>query len=266
MIIIRGKYLIPVLRVNWQDVKGLYCWQLCGSISARRLSLPYQEKHLQLNWSFQKLVVCRLEQSAWSLKVVRLSRLQMFLSSRVWSNICARYEWKTADHSRNGEHLLLPCGHTKWNCEKLEVVTGSRKIISQARSHTLTLLILHRLYIRMSPQLFFEMNTTIQSHTNNRCRFITVPGIVALAVAFQFPLCLLFNAFAGCWKWIYIQGISIVIQLHVPDGSPDGTYKVVYILGCGLEEGQLFYSSQVLSTLCRMLTVSSIWGERRQEV
>jgi len=52
-------------------------------------------------------------------------------------------------------------------------------------------------------------------------------GIFALAVVFPFPLRLPFGAIAVSGKWIYIRGISIMIQLHVAEASPEGTYKVM---------------------------------------
>jgi hypothetical protein len=59
-----------------------------------------------------------------------LSHLQLFIRSWVLSNICLIYEQKAAHHSRKRELLLVWCSHISWNCEKWQVVTGSRKIIS----------------------------------------------------------------------------------------------------------------------------------------
>jgi len=54
---------------------------------------------------------------------------------------------------------------------------------------------------------------------------MTDVGIFALA--FPIPLQLPFGAITVSWKRIYIQRVSIMIQLHVAEGSPEGTYKVL---------------------------------------
>jgi len=72
-----------------------------------------------------------------------------------------------------------------------------------------------------------EMNPFIQSQSSARHWFLIDASIIALAIAFHFPLQLPFGAIAASWKWIYIRGINIMIQLDVAEGSPDGMYKVV---------------------------------------
>ena len=67
-----------------------------------------------------------------------------------------------------------------------------------------------------------EMNPFIRSQFNDRCGFITDVGIFALT--FPFPLLLPFGAITVNWKWIYIRNISIMIQLHVAEGSLDGRW------------------------------------------
>jgi len=177
--------------------------------------------------TFLEIVVCGLEQSTWSLKAEGLSHLQLFIWSWVLSNIYPIYKRKAAHHSRKGKLLLLHCGHISWNCEKWRVVTGSRKIILLKRSHALSSLTPQTLYIRMSPRMCSEMNPFIRSWSNDRRRFITDVGIFALAVAFPFSFWLPFDLIAVSWKWMYIRGISSMIQLHLAKASPEGTYKVV---------------------------------------
>jgi len=109
---------------------GLYYRQLGGSISALRSSLPYQEKHSLAQWIIPEVVTSNLERSTWSPKAPGLSHLQLFIWSRVLSNICPIYVRKASFHSRKGELLVLLCGHIRWNCENRRVVTRSRKIIS----------------------------------------------------------------------------------------------------------------------------------------
>jgi len=72
-----------------------------------------------------------------------------------------------------------------------------------------------------------NMNPYIQSKSNDRCQFLTDVGIFALVVAFPFTLWLPFGAIAVSWKLIYIRNITIMIQLHVVEASPDGMYNVV---------------------------------------
>jgi len=83
------------------------------------------------------------------------------------------------------------------------------------------------LYIRISLRMCSEMNLFIWSRSNDRRRFITDVSIFALAVAIPISFQLPFGAISVSWKWIYIRGISIIIQLHVAEASPEGTYKVV---------------------------------------
>jgi len=71
------------------------------------------------------------------------------------------------------------------------------------------------------------MNPFIRAQSNDRCQFITDVVIFALAVALPFPLWLPFGAIAASWKGIHIRGISIMMQLHVAEGSPERMYKVV---------------------------------------
>ena len=52
---------------------------------------------------------------------------------------------------------------------------------------------------------------------------ITNVDIFALADIFPCPLRQPFGAIAVSWKFIYIPGISIMIVLHVAEGSPQGT-------------------------------------------
>jgi len=81
--------------------------------------------------------------------------------------------------------------------------------------------------MHMSPRICCEMNQVIQSRFEARRRIIIYGGIFALVVAFPCPLQLPIGAISGSWKWIYIRGISIIIQLHVAEGSPQGKYEVV---------------------------------------
>jgi len=76
----------------------------------------------------------------------------------------------------------------------------------------------------MSPRMISEMNPGIRSQSNDRCQFITDVGISALA--FRFPFQLLFDDIAVSWKWIYIQSVSIMIQLHVAEATAEGKYTV----------------------------------------
>ena len=82
---------------------GLYCWQLVGSISTLRSLLLYQEKRSPVHLSSPELVVCGLEWSTESPKVLELPHLQLFLWSQILSKICLIYKWKATHHSRKGE-------------------------------------------------------------------------------------------------------------------------------------------------------------------
>jgi len=82
-------------------------------------------------------------------------------------------------------------------------------------------------YVRMSPQMCFEMNPLIRSCCNDSYQFLTNVDIFALPVALHFPLRLPFGAIAVSQKWIYIRGIGFMIQLDEAEASPEGTYKVV---------------------------------------
>jgi len=84
---------------------------------------------------------------------------------------------------------------------------------------------LHTLYIRVSPRMCSKMNPFIRSPSKDKSRFLTDVGIFALA--FPIPLVLPFGAITVSWQWIYIRHVSIMIQLHVAEGSPDGKYKVL---------------------------------------
>jgi len=137
---------------------------------------------------------------------------------RCLSNICLIYERKTAPHVWNGKQLLLRCHHISWNCEKWWVVTGSRMIISLKRSHALSSLRPQTWYV--CQWICSEMNPWKQSQYNNRCWFSTDEGIFALAVAYPFSMLLPNGHMAVIWKWIYIRGVTIMIQLHVVEDSP----------------------------------------------
>ena len=171
---------------------GSYCRQLGGSIFAQGSSLQYQENRSPVRLTCPELVVCRLERLTRSWKARGLSHLQLFFCSQVLSNICPIYERKAAHHSRKGELLRLRCGHISSNCGKWRVVTGSRKMISCKRSHRISSLMPETLYIRMSPQMCFEMIPCIRSQSNDNRRFIADVGIVA--PTFPFPLLLPFGA------------------------------------------------------------------------
>jgi len=108
----------------------LYCWQHGGSIITLTSLTPYQVNPSRVRLTFPELFVCGLEQSTWSPKARGLSHLQLFIWSRVLSNLCCLYERNATHHSRKGELLLLQWGHISRNCEKWRVVTGSRKVIS----------------------------------------------------------------------------------------------------------------------------------------
>jgi len=83
------------------------------------------------------------------------------------------------------------------------------------------------LYIDMSPRMCSGMNPFIHSWSNDSHGLFTDVGIFAVAVAVPCPFQLPSGAIAASWKWIYIRGISIMIQLKVAEGSPEGTYRVV---------------------------------------
>jgi len=57
-----------------------------------------------------------------------------------------------------------------------------------------------------------------------------------------------------------------MIQLNVEEGIPEGTYKVVNVIGCVLEREALFCASHVLSREFRILVVCPIREENRREV
>jgi len=170
---------------------------------------------------------------------------RIVLLSRVLSNICSICERNAALHSRKGELALLLCGHINWNWEMWRVVTASRKIIPWKRSHPLSSLTPQTLYIHICRQMGSEMNLFIRSQSNNRRWFITNVGISTLAFPFSFWLP--FVAIAVSWKWIYIWSISIIIQLHVAEGSQEGKYKVVWVIACVLGREALFCASHVMS-------------------
>ena len=92
-----------------------------------------------------------------------------------------------------------------------------------------------------------EMNSCEWSRSYTRRCLITDVGMFARAVAFPFRLGLLFGAIAVSWKWIYIRGISIMIQSHVTEGSPEGTFKVLYVIRCVLEYKALFCSTSAIT-------------------
>ena len=207
-----------------------------------------------------------MERSNYSQKARGLSHLQLFIWPRVLCNICSIYEWKAAHHSWKGKLLLLPSGHTSWNCEKWRVVTGSRKIISEKGYHALASLTPQRLYIRMSPLMCCEMNPLIRSRSNDRCLFITHGGIFALAVAFCFPLRLSFGTITASWKWIYTGRSSIMILFNVAEGTTEGAYKVVWVIGCVFEREGLFCACHVLSSVFKILAVCLLRVENRMDV
>jgi len=220
-------HLIPISGLTARMPPGLYCQQLGGSIFALRSSLPYHEKRSQVRLTFPSLVVWWLERLAWSPKARGLSHLQLFIWLRVLSNICPIFERNAAHHSRNGELLLLWSGHIWWNCEKWQVVTGSKKNISWMRAHALSSVTTQTLQNHMSSIMCSKMNLWIRSRSNDCHHFITDVGIFALAVTFPFPLWIRFGAIAVSWKWISVRGVRIIILLHVVEGCGEGTYKVV---------------------------------------
>jgi len=57
-----------------------------------------------------------------------------------------------------------------------------------------------------------------------------------------------------------------MIQLNVAEGSPEGTYKVVKVIGCVLEREALICASHVLSREFRILAVCLIREGNRMEV
>jgi hypothetical protein len=57
-----------------------------------------------------------------------------------------------------------------------------------------------------------------------------------------------------------------MIQINVAEGSPEGTYKVVKVIGCVLEPEGLFCASHLLSREFRILAVCLIREENRMEV
>jgi hypothetical protein len=57
-----------------------------------------------------------------------------------------------------------------------------------------------------------------------------------------------------------------MIQLNVVEGSPEGTYNVVKVIGCVLEREALFCASHMLSRELRILAVCLIREENRMEV
>jgi len=79
------------------------------------------------------------------------------------------------------------------------------------------------------------MNLCIWSQYSDRLWFMTDVGIFPISVVFRFPLWLPFGAIAVSCKWIYNQDISVMIQLRVAEGSPEGMYKVVSVVMCGFE-------------------------------
>jgi hypothetical protein len=95
----------------------------------------------------------------------------------------------------------------------------------------------------------------IGSWSNEQSRFITDVSICALAVACPHPVQLPVGAIAVSWKSSYIWGISIMILLHLAQGSPEGTYKVVWVIECVLKGEGLGSVSHVMSWVYRMLAV-----------
>jgi len=245
---------------------GLYCWQLGGSFFAMRSLLLYEEKCTPVRLTLPELVVCGFEPSTWSLMARGLSQLQLFIWSQVLPNIWPIHEQKAAHHSRKCELLLLRCCYISGNCEKWPVVNGSRKIISWKRSQALWSFTPQLLYTHMSPRMCSEMNPLIMSRSNTRHRFIIDVGIFALA--FPFPLLLLFGAIAVSCKWSYIRNVSIMIQLHIAEGSPDGKLgKVQSCVGyrvCFGTRGVVLCKSGDVKI--RMLSVCTIWEETRKQV
>jgi len=140
-------------------------------------------------------------------------------------NIHPIYERKASQHSWNGKHLLLLCGHISYNCKKWRVMMGSRNAIAYKRSHVLSFFMPRTLCILLSPCLRSRMNSCIQSRFNDMCWLITDVTIFALVVSFPVHLRLPFGGNAVSWEVIYNQGISIMIQLHVVEWSPERTYK-----------------------------------------
>ena len=134
------------------------------------------------------------------------------------------------------------------------------------RSQALSSLTPQTLYIHMSPWMCSEMNPFIRSQSNDRHWFITDVSIISLA--FPFPLLLPFGAIAVSWKWIYIQNVSIMIQLHVAEGSPEGKWGKIqrcvgYRVGFGTRGVVLSKSRDVKM---RMLSVCIIREQKRKEV
>jgi len=247
---------------NWH---ALYCRQRGCSMFAVRSALPDQEKCWPVRFTFLRLVFYWLERSTWSPKARALSHLQLFIWSRVLSNISPIYEWKGAHHSWKGDLLLLWYGHISWNCEQLQVMTGSGKFISDKRSHALSFFRPPTLYTWMSPQMCSEMNQLICLRSNDRRRCITDFAIVAPAVALSFPLCLPCDAITASWNWMYTGRISSMIQLNVTEGSTEATNKVVKVIECVLERDVLFCAGHVLPSQFSILAVGSILEEYGME-
>jgi hypothetical protein len=112
----------------------------------------------------------------------------------------------------------------------------------------------------------FRDEPLIRSQSNDNLQFITDVGIFALA--FPVPLLLPFGAIAVSWKWIYIRNVSIMIQLHVAERSPDGKWgKILSCVGyrvCFVKRGVVFCKSHDVEP--RMVSVCMIQEEKRKEV
>jgi hypothetical protein len=118
----------------------------------------------------------------------------------------------------------------------------------------------------MSPRMYCEIKICICSWSNVQLQFITHVSICAIAVACPNPVQLPVGAIAVSWKSSYICGISIMILLHLAQGSPEGTYKVVWVIKCVLEWEVLGSASHVMSWEFRMLAVCFTQKEYRLEV
>jgi len=145
-------------------------------------------------------------------------------------------------------------------------MTKSRMILSSTRSQALTSLTHRSLYIHMSPRMCSEMIPFTLSRFNERHRFMTDVGIFVLT--FPAGLLLPFNATAVRWNWIYIRNVSILIELHVEDGSQDGEGRKVpscvgYRVCFGRREDSL---CKLCDVEVKMLVVWLLWEEKRKEV
>jgi len=90
------------------------------------------------------------------------------------------------------------------------------------RSHALSSLMPQLLYINMGPQMCTEMNPFIWSGSNDRCRFITIVGICALAVELHILVS------AGDGDVLYIRRQRCLVQSETEMSCMAGDGDVLY--------------------------------------